>query len=378
MFGFLFLSCLLQPRGCFCDRFYAGDSNSSDGLYPLSSTEELFVLERGVLFSEVNQLTFRELSATRSFQMWITMTNQQLADLFLQWKEVTNSKITANSLRYSLSCFVNWLDKQKLLVNDLTPIHIMDYTMFVASSDIKQSTKSHRMMAVRSFWRWRQQRGEAQFDISVIPTMPSYDKTPFRPVTEAEYRRIIDSFNPVFSQDIRDRSIVSMLYDTGVRRSELVSLNVGNIDTVLMKGVVRTSKRKNHFRTIFWQRDTNQFLYQWLTVREALLKRSKNELTDALYVPMMKSSCNQRLKPAAITTIVRNIKRRLGIETQLSPHSFRHSFGKRTVGAMHIKIAADLLGHKSVNTTAIYQQIDDHELEKQYRRHMKREETIEH
>jgi len=297
--------------------------------------------------------------------------NGKTIDSFLRYVKATRAISTVDSFKYALSTFRKWLESTGFLIESLTPAQMTDYAVYLEAQNLKSSSRGHKMIAVRSMWRWLEKQGKTSFSVDLIPTIDTYDRESYPPVTPEEFQFIIDSMDSAFPRDVRDRAIISMLYATGVRRSELVSINVDDIDTAKCKGTVKTYKRKNHRRAIFWDQQTNDHLLDWIRVRDSIWKRFGSGLPDALFTSVSTNHRGNRLKPAAVSSIIRRIRKTLGIKRPLSPHSFRHAFGTRAMkNNLNPRYTQKMMGHAKLNTTMQYQHVEEKDLEEQYRKKM--------
>lgn len=195
---------------------------------------------------------------------------------------------------------------------------------------------------VLKYWKLR---GEPCLDYELIPApkrepvIPSY-------LTADEVELMIQKSNR-----IRTKFVISMLYASGIRVSELVQLNRDTIQdgmfTVIGKG------RKP--RIAFIDARSSFYLEKYLSQRKDRL--------DALIV----TKDGTRASASTIQLIVRNAAERAGIEKKVTPHTLRHSFATNYISNNgNIRHLADMLGHASLNTTAHYTHIVNNDLRREY------------
>ena len=186
-------------------------------------------------------------------------------------------------------------------------------------------------------------------DARLIP-VPKREATVPVYLTESEVNAMIE-----YAYNVRNAFIIALLYSSGIRLSELISLNRGQIVerrfTVIGKG------RKP--RLCFIDERTEQLMEQYL--------KSRHDHNDALIVSFENKA---RMTATNIQLLVRNSAARAGITKKVTPHTLRHSFATnflRNNGNMRYLSA--LLGHASLDTTMMYAHVVDFDLQKQYEKY---------
>ena len=192
-------------------------------------------------------------------------------------------------------------------------------------------------------------RGYECLDTRLIP-VPKREATVPVYLTEAEVDAMI-----ACAYNLRNAFIISLLYSSGIRLSELISLNRGQIVdrrfTVIGKG------RKP--RLCFIDERTEHLMEQYL--------KSRTDHSDALIVSF---GHKDRMTATNVQLLVRNSAKRAGIAKKVTPHTLRHSFATnflRNNGNMRYLSA--MLGHASMDTTMMYAHVVDHDLQAQYEKY---------
>lgn len=167
-------------------------------------------------------------------------------------------------------------------------------------------------------------------------------------LTEDEVTLMIDN---AFS--LRNKFLVSLLYSSGIRLSEMISLNRDDIKDKRFSVVGKGKK----VRLCFIDDRTEELMNGYLS--------SRNDDCQALIVTELYKS---RMTPSNVQLVVRNTAKRAGIERRITPHVLRHSFATNFMNNNgDIRPLSQLLGHTNLNTTAIYTHVVDNRLESQYR-----------
>lgn len=160
-----------------------------------------------------------------------------------------------------------------------------------------------------------------------------------------------------------------MLWDTGARVGELVSLNLKDVDFKNLRGTIQTEKSRGAypFRQIFWTKETDKNLERWIEKRKNLAQRVKFKDPEALFVGACRWQLGKRLTNNAVSILLRHYSTKADIPT-LNAHSFRHHMGVDLVkkGASN-SIISNILGHSSLTSSYQYTMLSNPELEKVYR-----------
>jgi site-specific recombinase XerD len=175
------------------------------------------------------------------------------------------------------------------------------------------------------------------------PTVPAF-------LTAQEVSSMIDS-----AYNIRNAFIISLLYSSGIRLSEMLQLNRGQIVdrrfTVIGKG--------SKVRLCFIDERTEQLMEEYLATRcdncEALVVSAENK---------------QRMTPTNVQLLIKNSAKRARIEKKVTPHTLRHSFATNFLrNNGNIRYLSAMLGHSSLDTTMMYTHVVDNDLQSQYERY---------
>jgi integrase/recombinase XerD len=171
--------------------------------------------------------------------------------------------------------------------------------------------------------------------------------------------RLIGAPTGATPTDLRDRAILETLYGAGLRISELVSLDVDDLD--LEEGSVRVMGKGSKERLVPIGRYAREALGGYLAAgRPALASRSSRA---ALFL----NHRGGRLTRHGCATILAKLVRRAGIKKRVTPHTLRHSFATHLLeGGADVRVVQELLGHSSVATTQIYTLVTEQHLREVY------------
>ncbi len=208
------------------------------------------------------------------------------------------------------------------------------------------NTMRNDLIRLKMVLKYMKLLGYKCLEPELIPIPKREDVTrPF--LSEYEVSKMIDN-----SYSLRNKFIVSLLYSSGIRLSEMISLNRESIKnrsfTVVGKG------RKA--RLCFIDERTEKIMEEYLA--------SRNDNCEALIISYKNKA---RMTPTNVQLLIKNTAIRAGITKKVTPHILRHSFATNFIrNNGNIKYLSVLLGHVSINTTAIYTHVVDNDLASQY------------
>ena len=215
--------------------------------------------------------------------------------------------------------------------------------------------------AIRMFHRFMVTEGYDEADPTSILTSPRITMTLPRALNHENIEKLLNAPHGGDEKGVRDRLILEMLYATGMRISELVGLDLGDVDT--SERLVTCRGKGGKWRIIPFGTITRETLEQYLQDARPHLVRSAG--SQALIVNMR----GGRLTRQGCWKIIKGHARTAGIEDLVTPHVLRHTFATHLLeGGASLLVVRDLLGHESVSTTQIYTEVTRDHLMDVYRR----------
>jgi integrase/recombinase XerD len=211
----------------------------------------------------------------------------------------------------------------------------------------RPSSVARALAAVRSFHRFLVLEGDAQTDPAEGVARPKVPRNLPKPLTVDEVAALVAAPGQDGTVPLRDRALLETLYGAGLRISELVALDVDDVD--LDEGSVRAVGKGSKERIVPLGRYAVRAL-------EAYLRRARPDLAGprsrgALFL----NRRGGRLTRQGCTNIIKAMARRAGIRKRVTPHMLRHSFATHLLeGGADVRVVQELLGHASLATTQIY------------------------
>jgi integrase/recombinase XerC len=269
--------------------------------------------------------------------------------------ERRNSPRTISAYQQDLKRLSSFCDKQS--IENWSEIDNLLGRKWLASlhqHGLSGSSIQRILSGCRSFYRWlmREQHVTVNpFDLLKAPRHPR--KLPDTMDIDAVQQLV--SITGDDHLTVRDRAILELFYSSGLRLSELVSLDIGDID--FSAGEARVTGKGNKTRIVPVGRYAQMAIRQWLSVRPQIAKENE----QAIFVSrrggrLATRSVEKRLKDWAI---------RQGISRNVHPHMLRHSFASHMLESSgDLRAVQELLGHQNISTTQIYTHLDFQHLAK--------------
>ena len=220
------------------------------------------------------------------------------------------------------------------------------------------TTVNRKLSSLRSFYRFLLKRKVVSVDPMVKVVGPKKMKPLPSFVREKDMDRLLDeSLYDEGFEGCRDRVILEMFYATGMRRSELIGLDVADVD--LSAKLIKVTGKRNKQRLIPFGDELAEGLLEYIKVRNETLLQG----TDAFFV--LKNG--ERMYPEAVYRLVRRYLSGVVTLKKRSPHVLRHTFATAMLnGKAELRAVKELLGHESLATTEVYTHTTFEELKKVY------------
>lgn len=228
-----------------------------------------------------------------------------------------------------------------------TPIERVDYFHLrrflgnLKTKNLRSKTLARKLSSLRSFFKFLFREGLVKKNPAVLLMTPKLEKKLPQFLSEGDMGRLIESTAGSDEASLRDRAIFEALYSTGMRVSEVVSLNVGCVDFISNIVKVLGKGKKERLLPIG---DTA------LKAMQHYLNTRKNA-SEAMFLNLR----GQRLTDRSVRNILNKHILKTSIQSKISPHALRHSFATHLLNAgADLRSVQELLGHVNLSTTQIY------------------------
>ncbi len=226
---------------------------------------------------------------------------------------------------------------------------------------LAKSTIGRKLAAMRSFYEFCVRRGRIAENPARLLATPKLERHVPSFLSEQEAAGLLDlplTDKPI---DLRDRAILELFYATGIRVSELVGIDLGDLH--LGERLVRVRGKGKKERLVPFGRKAAAALQVYLRVRPGLQAEASSE--SAVFLNYR----GERLTTRSVQRMVRAAIRKTAVNRKISPHSLRHSFASHLLGrGADLRVIQELLGHSSLATTQKYTHVDLRQLLTVYRK----------
>ena len=263
------------------------------------------------------------------------------------WMERGLSTNTLAAYRADLTALARWLNERQTPIMRTTRADLQDFIAYRVHAGARPRSTARQLSSFRRFFRYLMREGAIKDDPTAQIAMPKIGRSLPKSLTEEEVESLLGA--PVVSDPLgnRDRTMLEVLYATGLRVSELVNLRHGQVNTT--QGVIRILGKGNRERLIPLGEEAMRWLKDFATGSrgEILLERQ----TDYLF-PTRRGD---RMTRQAFWHIIKRYARKAGINKELSPHTLRHAFATHLLNhGADLRVVQMLLGHSDLSTTQIY------------------------
>ena len=301
--------------------------------------------------------------------MVVTVDNMsvQAIDQFIDalWLEGGLSKNTLAAYRRDIGQYQGWAALQGIAL-DATQEHQLLAYFSQRHATTKATTANRRLTVFKRYFRWalRERR------IGLDPTLRMQAaRQPLRvpsTLTEAQVDALLAAPDVTTALGLRDRTMIELIYASGLRVSELVTLRTLNVS--LQDNVVRVFGKGNKERLVPFGQEAADWLRRYLAeVRPALVARQQ---TVALFVTSSGSNAGSAMSRVMFWSLIKKYALRAGIAPAPSPHTLRHDFATHLLNhGADLRSVQMLLGHADISTTTIYTHVARERLQQLHAKH---------
>ena len=266
------------------------------------------------------------------------------------WLEEGLARNTLAAYRRDLTLYATWLTGQGLSLLDSVEGDLNAY--FAAShAATKASTANRRLTVFKRYFRWALRERLIAADPTLKLQAAKQALRVPKTLTEPQVEALLAAPDAEGALGVRDRTMLELMYASGLRVSELVTLKVLNIS--LADNVLRVLGKGNKERLVPFGEVASLWLARYLAVaRPELLA---GQATQDLFVSTRGANAGSAMSRVMFWMIVKKYARQAGITVPLSPHTLRHAFATHLLNhGADLRAVQMLLGHADISTTTIY------------------------
>ncbi len=287
---------------------------------------------------------------------------EHIRDFITSLKEERNlSPLTIKNYKIDLTQLLKYLNSRGSLF--LMPSRINHevarrFLMSLERERFSRRSLARKIAACRSFFKYLVREGEAKMNPFKLISTPKLEKKLPNFLYRDEINKLLDRPDPKTPRGLRDKAIIEMIYATGVRVSELVTLKLSDVD--LSGGEVRVLGKGRKERIVLLGSHSIGALRRYLNEVRLTLNKRKSKL---LFISRQGTPLSGR----SIQRIISLYSRQAGIGRRVTPHTLRHTFATHLLsGGADLRTVQELLGHSSLSTTQMYTHITKERLKSIY------------
>lgn len=273
------------------------------------------------------------------------------------------AKNTLTSYERDLKLYIHDLSKRQQLtsLNEVERIQILAHLQILKTSGMSSRTMARHISSIRSFHQFLLRERISTTDPTVHLEMPQLEKTLPKILSIEEIEELLATPDTTKPQGLRDKAMLEVLYASGMRISECISLSLEDVHITM--GFVRCFGKGGKERIIPLGRTAIAACDEYL--REGRPKLIKtNHRTDVIFI-------NQRGKPLTrqgVWKLMKEHAAKASIKNDITPHTLRHSFATHLIeNGADLRAVQEMLGHADISTTQIYTHVSKTRLKEVYK-----------
>lgn len=250
---------------------------------------------------------------------------------------------------------VSFLDIKKMSTSPqlVSGIQLKEFILWINQIGIGARSQARIISGLKAFYKYLIMEDMIEDDPTSLLDTPKLDRKIPEVLSHEEIENIFNALDHSTPQGPRNRAIIETLYACGLRVSELVNLRLSNYFPSV--GYVKVIGKNNKERIVPIGESAIKHIELYLEGTRNSMMNIHKDHEDFVFL----NRRGKQLTRVMIFTIIKNAVRDAGIEKNISPHTFRHSFATHLVeGGADLKAVQDMLGHESITTTEIYTHLD--------------------
>jgi integrase/recombinase XerD len=276
----------------------------------------------------------------------------QAIDTFVDalWLEEGLARNTLAAYRRDLTLYAHWLAAQGLTLSDTLELHLQAY-FSARHAETKATTANRRLTVFKRYFRWALREAAIIADPTLkLQSAKQALRVP-KTLTEAQVEALLHAPDVSMALGVRDRTMLELMYASGLRVSELVNLKTFHVS--LNDHVLKVLGKGNKERLVPFGEVAGAWLRQYLgQARPELLA---GQQTEDLFVTVRGSKAGSAMSRVMFWMVVKKYALAAGIHSPMSPHTLRHAFATHLLNhGADLRSVQMLLGHADISTTTIY------------------------
>lgn len=278
--------------------------------------------------------------------------------LYFLKKELNYSDYTIKNYQLDLTDFFKYVDKSNIDFLSIENIHVRGYLKYLDTCNLKNTTISRRISALRTFYNYLLEKGLVKSNIFLNVKNPKLEKKLPNYLNYTEIEELLASIDTKTDEGLERRLLIEMFYSTGCRVGEMVNVKISDID--FSSKTIKVMGKGSKERIVYYGDYASKYLEDYL----------KNKDKKGY---LFTNKRGEKLTIEEVEYIVRDIMKHISIKTHVTPHTLRHTFATHLLNnGADIRTVQELLGHANLSTTGIYTHVSSDRLKDVYFKTFKR------
>ncbi len=256
--------------------------------------------------------------------------------------------------------YLIWLDMRN--IQEANYSLISDYLVYLRQFEYTKATTARKIAAIRTFYRFLYREKIVESNPAAAINSPKREKNLPEFLTEQEMDKILNNIKMDTPARYRNRTILELLYATGMRVSELSNLNFENLN--IDENEIKVFGKGSKERIVLISERAKEFLVNYIKTARYLICKEETPKQNS---PVFVNKTGYRLQTQSVRNAINDVMEKLELPKHVTPHVFRHSFATKLLehGA-DLRVVQELLGHSSISNTQIYTHVSAERLKQSY------------
>ena len=270
---------------------------------------------------------------------------------------------TTRAYLSDISSFLIWLGNKDC--TDVKITELKDYMHFLQKYNYKKNTTARKIAALRTFYKYLFRERYVDTNPALSLVLPKKTKSLPKFLTPNEVENILSNVKIDTPAGYRNRTILELLWATGMRVSELSGLNFGDLN--LENNEIRVFGKGAKERIVLISDRAKKYLTQYINAARSLVAEDYKLESVREDSPVFINNTGYRLQTKSIRNAIKNVVDSIELPKKVTPHVFRHSFATHLIeNGADLRVVQELLGHASISNTQIYTHISAQHLQSVY------------
>lgn len=273
------------------------------------------------------------------------------------------SEHTAKAYCSDILSFLVWMDGESC--EEVNFQKVREYLHFIQKFNYKKTTIARKIASLRTFYKYLYRERRVETNPAINLNAPKRPKSLPKFLTPDEVEQILNNTKIETPAGYRNRTILELLWATGMRISELSGLNFGDLN--LEHNEIRVFGKGSKERIILVTDRAKNFLERYIETARALIPKGFPVPDTGENSPVFINNTGYRLQTRTIRNVINDVVEKINLPKHVTPHVFRHSFATHLIeNGADLRVVQELLGHASISNTQIYTHVSTQHLKEVY------------